>query len=375
MKDLGIYLHIPFCIRKCHYCDFCSFPKSEDGYMEKYAAELCRRIREFTDRQSERRAVSTVYFGGGTPTLMPAVLIREIMQTVFECFALNSDAEITAECNPASIDRSGLKELREMGINRISIGLQSANDNELSSLGRAHSFDDFKKTFYEAREVGFDNISVDLMYGIPEQTVDSFEKTLESVACLSPEHISAYGLKIEEGTVFAAKRDALKLPDEEEEYAMYCACEERLAKNGYRRYEISNFAKRGYESKHNMRYWKLEDYIGFGVAAHSCVDGVRFGNSRDINAFLRGEDITEEISEITPRDALNEFVMLGLRLEDGLDLCEYERLAGRSLFCDAPRIKAFIEQGFLKLKDNRLSFTTKGFFVSNAILCEILSFG
>ena len=374
MKDLGIYIHIPFCIKKCYYCDFCSYPNSAERRMEDYVDELCRRIRDFAKGQTEKRKVGTVYFGGGTPTLLPPYCIGKIMRVIFESFELEKNIEITVECNPASIDKNGLRALREQGINRISIGLQSANDGELSALGRVHDYADFKKTFSDAREVGFDNISVDLMYGIPEQTVDSFEHTLEEVISLSPEHISAYGLKIEDGTAFGARIDELRLPDEDEEYVMYCLCEEKLSKNGYNRYEISNFSKRGYESKHNLRYWRLEDYIGFGVAAHSCIDGVRSGNSRDIEAFLCGKDITEEREEITPTDRLNEFIMLGLRLEDGLDLCEYERLSGKNFFDDRPSAKTFLEQGFLKQDGARLSFTTRGFFVSNSILCEILSF-
>lgn len=374
MKKLGIYIHIPFCIKKCHYCDFCSFAEREKGNMREYADELCRRIRIFSQEQVEKRLVDTVYFGGGTPTLLPTDAMESIMRTLFESFEFDRNAEITVECNPASIDRQGIEALRRLGINRISIGLQSANDEELSALGRAHNYADFKQTFFDARKAGFENISVDIMYGIPEQTPSSFEHTLREVVELSPEHISAYGLKIEEGTVFAEKRDSLKLPCEDEEYEMYCACGDILSQNGYYRYEISNFAKEGYESQHNLKYWQLEDYIGFGVAAHSCIDGVRFGNSRDMAAFLAGEDIAEERSVIGEIERIEESIMLGLRLGKGIDLGEYERIMGRDFFADRPKAKIFAEQGFLKLEEQRLSFTTKGFFVSNAILCEILSF-
>ena len=373
MDTLGIYIHIPFCIRKCNYCDFCSFPKSDKTDMYKYVDELCRRIKDFAPK-AKSKTVDTVYFGGGTPTLLPCECFGQIMDTLKSSFEICEDAEFTVECNPASIDRDGLDKLRRLGINRLSIGLQSANENELTALGRLHSFDDFISVYNDARGVGFDNISVDLMYGIPEQTIESFEKTLRQVCSLSPEHISAYGLKIEDGTVFAAIEDKLELPCEDDEYRMYCLCEKILLEHGYERYEISNFSKPGRESRHNMRYWNLLDYIGFGVAAHSCFEGERFGNSRDIAAFLGGEDITAERYVIEQNERISEYVMLGLRLERGISFDEYQNKTGRSMKEDFPMISQYIEEGFLRETNGRIAFTTKGFFVSNAILSQMLSF-
>ena len=373
MKSIGVYIHIPFCIRKCNYCDFYSCSDNSPSLMHAYTEELCRRIKQFQEGFGRRRA-DTVYFGGGTPTLLPIQCFERFMYTLNDTFLIADDAEITVECNPATINKEGFEALRSLGVNRLSIGLQSADDGELRELGRVHNFSEFCESFAAAREAGFDNISVDLMYGIPNQTLQSFENTLREVCRLSPEHISAYGLRIEEHTAFARKKSLLTLPDEDTEYLMYCLCEEILKENGYNRYEISNFAKEGRESKHNLRYWQLEDYIGFGVAAHSCVDGKRFGNARHIKAFLHGEDITEECEEISPKEQLYEYVMLGLRLEKGIDLSEYEKLAGESFSQTFPQTEEMLRMGYFKEENGHISFTNKGFFVSNTILADMLIF-
>jgi oxygen-independent coproporphyrinogen-3 oxidase len=291
-----------------------------------------------------------------------------------DSFFVAGGSEITVECNPASIDLKGLEGLRSLGVNRLSIGLQSANDDELEMLGRVHSFDDFCVTYENARRVGFDNISVDLMYGLPLQTKDKLEYSLEKLIELSPEHISAYGLKIEEGTRFYKDRDSLALPDDDTCAEFYELCCERFAKSGYRRYEISNFSLDGRESRHNLKYWSLEDYDGFGVAAYSCFRGERFGNSRNIKGFLEGRDICEYRQKISNNDKISEYVMLGLRLEKGISLEDYFVISGRELLEDYPTVKDFISKGFMKLEDGRLAFSTKGFLVSNIILSEILAF-
>ncbi len=369
MDKLGIYIHIPFCIKKCNYCDFCSFTKSTAEQRKEYTNELCRRIYAFCAEHGKRE-VDTVYFGGGTPTLLEIENFQKIFSALNKCFSIDGDAEITVECNPASIGFSGLYDLRNLGVNRLSIGLQSANEEELVELGRLHDFEGFCKTFMSARDAGFDNISVDIMYGIPNQTKESFEKTLREVLRLSPEHISAYGLKLEEGTPFSEKRDILDLPDEDCEYEMYLLCNNILREHDYERYEISNFSKHGYRSRHNLRYWRLSDYIGFGVSAHSCFEGVRTANSRDIDAFCRGEDIRCESRVISEREKNEEYVMLALRLEEGIDCEEYERMSGKQL--PEEKTQTFIKNGFLQRKGDRIAFTSKGFFVSNALLCEML---
>ena len=369
---LGIYIHIPFCIKKCNYCDFCSFPNKLDD-IPRYAEELSRRICEFSKKYG-RYSVDTVYFGGGTPTLMSEKDFSLIINTLRESFDITADAEITVECNPASIGKNGLMALRLLGINRLSIGLQSADNEELSLLGRIHTWEDFLQTYYESKDVGFDNISVDLMYGIPNQTQKSFEETLKEVIEIEPSHISAYGLKIEKNTEFYKNIDLYKFSSADEQAELYEFCCEYLFKNGYKRYEISNFAKQGYESKHNLKYWNLDDYVGFGVAAHSCFLGERFGNSNDYNAFLRREDICNQREKFSQDERMTEYVMLGLRLDRGIAYEEFEECFGMKFFDVYPSAYEFIKMGFMRECEGRIAFTTKGFLVSNAILSQMLDF-
>jgi oxygen-independent coproporphyrinogen-3 oxidase len=259
-----------------------------------------------------------------------------------------------------------------MGINRLSMGLQSALDSELSLLGRIHTAKDFVNTYNNARAAGFDNISADLMYGIPDQTLESLEYSARFLADLSPEHISAYGLTVEEGTYFHRHENELKLADADGQYEMYMLLSDYLRKREYHKYEISNFSKVGKESRHNLRYWRCGEYLGFGVAAHSYFGGLRFGNSRDIDAFISGADIVEESVAISERDSLSEYVMLGLRLSEGISLSEYSTRAGRSLTESCPRIAEYVRGGLMWQSDDRLGFTDRGFFVSNTVIAEIL---
>ena len=372
-KRIGIYLHIPFCVQKCRYCDFCSFAGARSDLTERYVSELCRRIERERSALSEF-CVDTVYFGGGTPTLLSIESFSRIFETLRASCEISDDCEITCECTPATADEKKFRALRALGVNRLSIGLQSVHDDELRMLGRIHTYEDFRKTFSDARAAGFDNISVDLMYSLPNQTLAHFEESLVRLAEHSPEHISVYGLKIEEGTPFWAQRDTLRLPEEETELAMYLACSEILSHYGYEKYEISNFSKKGRESRHNLRYWHGEEYLGFGVAAHSYFAGERFGNSRDMDAFLSGEDIVEERVRLDERELRNEYLMLRLRLCEGID--EQELIANFGVpFCElAPSLETWLTHGFLKKEESRISFTDRGFFVSNAILSELLEF-
>lgn len=366
-KSLGIYLHIPFCVQKCRYCDFCSVAGADGEVMQKYAELLCRSAEDFAER-ARGYAVDTVYFGGGTPSLLPIRAIERVMNTLPRCFDVSADAEITLECNPATADASHLRALRALGINRISMGLQSASDAELALLGRIHTAADFSRTFSDARSAGFDNISADLMYGIPDQDMASLERSIDFLVSHGPEHISAYALSVEEGTYFERHRAELNLADDDAVSDMYLRCGEKLSTSGYYRYEISNFAREGKESRHNLRYWRGLDYIGLGVAAHSCFEGERRGNRRDIDAFLRGEDITESVCPSEPRE---EYIMLRLRLSEGIDVQEYRDTFGEDLSLSAA-VKKYIEGGFMRLSRGRLCFTERGFLVSNAILADII---
>ena len=371
-KKLGLYIHVPFCLKKCLYCDFCSFPsyteEAMDAYVRRLSADIERYSKDFNG------TVDTVYFGGGTPTLLKERHFGSIFETIDKHYAIDAGAEISCECNPATVDREYLKSIKKIGINRLSIGLQSANDAELRALGRAHSFADFQKTYEDARAAGFGNLSVDLMYGIPEQTLTSFERTLTKVCELSPEHISAYSLKIEDGTPFGKARETLSLPSEDDECDMYELCTKMLSENGYSKYEISNFARPGFESRHNIKYWMGDDYLGFGVAAHSYFGGERFSNSRDIAAYLRGEDVTEERRAIPERERMTEYVMLRARMTAGIDRADFKARFGVELedFCGS--LERYISAGFMRDTFGRVAFTDRGIFVSNTILSDILDF-
>ena len=370
-KSLGIYVHIPFCVQKCRYCDFCSFAGEGEDVKARYGAELVRRIRAYNGQVSDYE-VDTVYFGGGTPSLMSVRAIEKIMNAVRDTFSACGSAEITLECNPATADREYFSAIRSLGVNRISMGLQSASDRELSLLGRIHTVEDFDRTFADARAAGFDNVSVDLMYGIPDQDRVSLHNSMKHLADLSPEHISAYGLMVEEGTYLYRHRQDFCLADDDTQCDMYLDCTEYLASRGYDKYEISNFCRDGRRSRHNMRYWCGEEYIGFGVSAHSYFGGCRFGNSRNMEGFLRGEDICEEREHIDGEGKRQEYVMLGLRLCDGIDVEEYNTRFARNFFEDFPTVKDRIEQGFMQQCGGCVSFTDKGFFVSNTLLSEML---
>ncbi len=374
MKKLGIYIHIPFCVQKCLYCDFCSFSGAESSLMRDYTQKLSAEIKKCGGR-AEGYTVDTVYFGGGTPTLLHISEFERIFNSLEESFAIYGGAEITCECNPATADREKLEALRALGVNRMSIGLQSANEEELRALGRIHSYSDFVDTYRAARLAGFDNISADVMYGIPNQTRKSLAFTLERLCGLDPEHISVYGLKIEDGTPFGKMRDGLALPDEDEEYGMYFDCADRLSAFGYDKYEISNFAHKGYESRHNMKYWLGEDYLGFGVSAHSYFEGERYANSRDMERYLKGEDITAERRAVSEKEKKTELVMLGMRLGRGIVFEEFRVRAGEDfLSIYGEKLKPYVKDGFVTLTDKSAAFTDKGFLVSNYILSDILDF-
>jgi len=374
-KELSLYIHVPFCRRKCNYCDFCSFTDLSSDTLTRYAERVREELKKYSAAVSDagNYRVPTVYFGGGTPSLLAAEEYGRILDTIGDCFELCGNAEITLECNPATADGEYFQKIRGYGVNRLSLGLQSAVDKELLALGRIHSFEDFKRTYSAAREAGFDNISADLMYGIPNQTLESFERSLSELCALAPEHISSYLLKIEEGTAFWGKEQGLSLPDEDTQLEMYLTLTNFLREKGYDKYEISNFARRGFESRHNSGYWQGREYIGIGVAAYSYFAGDRFGNSRDLGAFLRGEPIECERESLSAEDALFESIMLGMRMARGISLDEYAARSGADFDADFPSAARFERLGLLARADGRVFFTDRGFFLSNAVLSEFLS--
>ena len=379
-KKLGIYVHIPFCKSKCGYCDFCSHTPKENE-IDRYLNALMLNIQDFSGA-AEGYTVDTIFIGGGTPTLLSKKQMKELVECIRTSFKIEKGAEFTVEANPGTVDKRYLTALVNMGINRISFGLQSASDTELRALGRIHTRDEFSESFKAARAAGFKNINVDLMYGIPHQTKESFDRTLAFVKSLSPEHISVYGLKIEEGTPFFEKQDTLPLPDEEAEYKMYREADKTLTDAGYKHYEISNYARRGFESKHNMRYWLDELYLGFGVSAHSYFGGQRYAYTDDIEAYIREmehptkmENILSECTTINVYTKETEYVMLRLRLFDGLCLSEYRKEFDRDFISKYGKaLEPFIDGGFMKLSSDSIAFTVKGMYVSNYILSELLDF-
>lgn len=379
MPKLGLYLHIPFCRGKCHYCDFCSAPAGVEE-RHAYVEALCRHL-AFLAPEAHDYTVDTVYLGGGTPTLLHTDEIAHILATVRAHYALEQEAEITTECNPVT-DADGLFEgLLAAGVNRVSIGLQSIHGTELKALGRLHDFADFQSTYAHARHAGVKNISADLMFGIPHQTVSSFRQTLEALCDLSPEHISAYGLRIEEGTPFWQMRDTLPLPTEDEEAEMAELVATHLPTHGYARYEISNYARPGRESRHNLRYWLGAEYLGLGPAAHSYFKGERFEIAPDTAAYVataeRGDFASLFAERYTPdaHEQREEYVMLHMRLAAGVDKQDFLRRFGIDFTSAYGDLSTLVQGGFLQEDAQRVAFTARGMQMSNAILSDWLDFG
>ena len=373
MSKLGIYLHTPFCVRKCAYCDFYSAPGAPKA-MDAYTDALCAHIRAAGG--ARRQAVDTVYFGGGTPSALGVRNLVRILAAVRGAFDVTPGAEITLEANPGDLclrpaDGGGnlipaLAVLYAAGFNRLSFGVQSSSDAELALLGRRHSFSDARNAVLAARCVGFENLTLDLMYGLPGQGMETWRKSVEDILALAPEHISCYALKLEPGAPLYARRD--ELPDDETCLAQYLYAVEAFAAAGYRQYEISNFAQSGRESRHNSKYWTGAPYLGFGPSAHSYQGGVRWAWADDTAAYTRGEYREKERLALSVRDALEEDIMLGLRTARGLDpaiLPDAMQAAAAAVF------EKYVPHGLVRREGPRYVLTPRGMFVSNAIISEL----
>ncbi len=373
-KKAGLYIHVPFCLKKCNYCDFYSLSTSPE-LMERYVSALISQLKEKAEIYSDY-TIDTVYIGGGTPTCLGKLLIK-IVTAVYKYFNVESYAEFTVETNPGTSKADELIELYVAGVNRLSIGLQSANEDELKLLGRIHSLADYEDTLKNARLAGFENISTDIMFSLPFQTPEKLENTLSYVINSGVEHISAYSLKIEKATPFYSMQKDFILPDEDLDADMYLKICENLEKSGYSHYEISNFAKPGHLSRHNLRYWKCDEYIGFGPAAHSYIGGVRYGYTRNICDYLKvyetkklcESDIISERSTVTPLEDIRERLMLGLRLKEGVNNSVLEKIA--PLYQIHKKIVPLTDSGLIKIKDDGISLTNSGMYVSNAIISFI----
>lgn len=365
MREIGLYLHIPFCDGKCAYCSFFS-KRSDESIIDRYTDHLIKSIHDRGDKIN--RTVDTVYFGGGTPSLLGHERLIKILDNVKQSFNVTDNAEITVEVNPTSTNDLDFAAMRQAGFNRLSIGMQSVNDNELRILGRRHNAEAVSRTVKDAKSAGFDNISLDVMLAIPEQTIESLERTLRFCASQYVRHISCYILKVEEGTPFYAMRDTLPLFSDDEQAAFYEYTVKRLHELGYDQYEISNFSHKGFESRHNLHYWHDEEYLGIGPSAHSFLDGKRFYYENDFQRFFEGH--TEYEGEGGDSE---EYIMLALRLTEGLIFEKYRERFGKTVsssLIDAGRRLA--ANGLCYIDDDSLSLTVRGFLVSNSVIAYLL---
>ena len=380
-KKLELYVHIPFCEKKCLYCDFLSFSAEDDlhkAYVDKLIEEIRVQAKNYSDYQ-----ISSIFIGGGTPSVIKAVYISNIMSAIYEAFIVESLAEVSIECNPGTVDIDKLLVYKQSGINRISVGLQSSVDKELQHLGRVHTYADFLYSYEKIRESGYKNVNIDLMSALPWQTLDSWKSTLKKVVMLKPEHISAYSLIIEEGTefskIYGSPEGRKFLPTEEVEREMYHSTIDILKNYGYERYEISNYAKPGYESKHNIGYWTGEEYLGFGIGASSYVYGRRFHVEKDIKKYLdinMKKDIMplyQNIHELSTKEKMEEFMFLGLRLTKGVLVTDfYDRFGMELIDVFEKPIQKNISFGLLKYENLYLRLTDKGLDLSNRVMGDFL---
>lgn len=408
-NNLELYIHTPFCVKKCAYCDFLSFPADTNTQIQ-YVHALLNEIRFYGERMSGYQ-VSTIYIGGGTPSWLEPELLVAIMDQVYKSFHVREDAEVSIECNPGTVTTAKLEAYRRAGINRLSIGLQSANNEELKILGRIHTYEQFLKTYELARNAGYININVDLMSGLPHQSAESFADTLQKIIRLKPEHISAYSLIIEKGTPFYDKykfdmvrqeagMKTEELPTEDDTYKMLKLTQVVLAKAGYDRYEISNYAKPGYACQHNIGYWTRENYLGLGLGAASLVDNVRYSNTRELYEYVDlcreitilppeafapeegmaapernwiGSNLHTEATVVSRKSQMEEFMFLGLRMTEGISRDEFERSFGMPI--EAAYVQVLPElqsQGLIEKREGRIYLTDRGMDVANYVMAQFL---
>ncbi len=371
--NLGVYFHIPFCRSKCAYCDFCSTARWDDKLMDAYLEALIRQMGDFF-LPGGKYTVDTVYIGGGTPSVFGGKRLAKLLKALEKRVSLTRACEITVEVNPESADKALFKGLKAAGVNRISMGVQTADDGQLKRIGRIHDFARAREAVELCRKYCTDNLSLDLIYGLPGQTMESWLSSVEAICALAPRHISCYALKLEEGTPLW--REDPVLPDDDTQADMYLNAVEKLEKLGYFQYEISNFAQKGYRSRHNSRYWDLSEYLGFGCAAHSYYGGKRFSFTSDIAAYLSGMQgtapIVEEADELAFNDRVGEYVMLALRTCDGIDENAFYSRWKREFTPFAQRLAPYVQSGHVRCDAGRWRLTPAGFLVSNAIIGDVL---
>lgn len=386
-KQIGLYIHIPFCKQKCSYCDFCSYANKE-SFIKRYIQCVLKEIIEvgnnnkidFENGKDDLFLVKTIYIGGGTPSLIDSKYIVQIIEDIKLNFEIDEKAEITIEVNPGTVTLEKLEDYKRAGINRLSIGLQSTHEHLLKEIGRIHTYLDFLDTFRFAREAGFENINVDLMIGLPNQTLEEVKDSIEEIVSMEPEHISVYSLILEENTpLFKKVEEGLELPNEDLERKMYWAVKQTLEQNNYIHYEISNFAKKGYESKHNLDCWNQKEYIGFGIAAHSYTNGIRYSNIENIEQYIKNydEDKTEEnlvFHEKQDMEAMQkEYMLLGLRKIDGVSIQEFKiKFVATPVFLYHSELEKLVNEELLEIDGDMIKLTNKGLDLANIVWEEFV---
>lgn len=386
-KQIGLYIHIPFCKQKCSYCDFCSYANKE-SFIKRYIQCVLKEIIEvgnnnkidFENGKDDLFSVKTIYIGGGTPSLIESKYIVQIMEEIKSNFEIDEKAEITIEVNPRTVTLEKLEDYKRAGINRLSIGLQSTHEHLLKEIGRIHTYLDFLDTFRFAREAGFENINVDLMIGLPNQTLEEVKDSIEEIVSMEPEHISVYSLILEENTpLFKKVEEGLELPNEDLERKMYWAVKQTLEQNNYIHYEISNFAKQGYESKHNLDCWNQKEYIGFGVAAHSYTNGIRYSNIENLEQYIKNyeEDKTEEnlvFHEKQDMEAMQkEYMLLGLRKIDGVSIQEFKiKFVANPVFLYHDKLEKLVNEELVEIDGDQIKLTNKGLDLANIVWEEFI---
>lgn len=373
MKEMSLYIHIPFCRQKCLYCDFPSYAGKE-SLMDEYIDSLNKEI----INKGKNYLIKSIFIGGGTPSYLDEKNLESLLKAINQ-LNFKKDIEFTVECNPGTLNEDKLLIMKNNNVNRLSMGLQSTNNSLLKEIGRIHTFEQFKKNYDEARKIGFDNINIDLMFGLPNQSVEEWKRTLEDAVSLNPDHISAYSLIIEEGTCFYKlyDDDKLNLPNEDEERTMYLSAKEVLNKYGYHQYEISNYSKDSKECYHNKVYWKCNEYLGLGVSASSFVDEKRFKNIDDIKKYIekinKNEDVREDIHVNDIKDDMEEFMFMGLRMIEGIKIKEFKDRFGRDVFeIYDSAIKNNMKKGLLLFDSEKLYLSAKGIELSNYVMSDFI---
>ena len=375
MKEIGIYIHIPFCIKKCEYCDFVSYCNKKE-YVPQYINALKKEIKNNINKEYK---ITTIYIGGGTPSSIEENYIADIIETIKlnmneENLKDFENIEVTIEVNPGTVNKEKLQVYKKIGINRLSIGLQETHNELLKSIGRIHTYEEFINTYNLARKIGFNNINVDLMIALPNQTIQDIKENLEKITKLNPEHISVYSLILEEGTPFYNKynENKIKLPDEELERNMYWYVKNTLENNGYMHYEISNFSKKGFESKHNMNCWNQEEYLGFGVAAHSYNNRIRYSNTNSIEEYIKGSNkIIHE--EQTLEDIQKEYMLLGLRKIEGINIQKFKnKFSQNPIFIFKEQLNKLVDEELIIVDGNEIKLTNKGLDLANIVWEEFV---